>query len=97
MTTILSYENGDKIEFKIDYQTEVVKFVNGTIHGKNSMYLREFAISVLGIEPETKEFLAAFIGKEVSQGYNKKHKYYVIEQLKSKKNYFYGTIQQIEE
>ena len=87
------YENGDKVQFRIDYQSEVVKFVNGTINGKNQMYLKEFAIGVLGIEPETKEFVAAFIGKEIGDSYVKNHKYYVIKQIKSKKNHFEGTIQ----
>ena len=89
----LIYENGDVIDFKIDYQTESVKFLNGTINGKNTMYLKEFAITVLGVEPETKEFVAVFIGKEVSESYNKKHKYYIIKQVKAKKNLFEGTIQ----
>ena len=93
MPESLVYENGDKIEFKIDYQNEIVKFVNGTINGKSQMYLKEFAIGVLGVEPETKEFVAAFIGKEISESYIKNHKYYIIEQIKSKKNYFDGTIQ----
>ena len=92
---LLTYENGDLIEFKIDYQNEIVKFTNGTINGKNSMYLKEFAISVLGVEPETKEYVAAFIGKEVSESYIKNHKYYIIKQIKSKKNYFEGSIQKI--
>ena len=89
----LIYENGDVIEFKIDYQTETVKFINGTINGKSNMYLKEFAISVLGVEPETKEFVAVFIGKEVSEAYKKNHKYYIIKQIKAKKNFFEGTIQ----
>lgn len=93
MSDLLTYENGAKIEFKIDYQNELVKFNNGTINGKTSMYLKEFAISVLGVEPETKEFVAAFIGKEVSHAYKKNHKFYVIELIKSKKNFFEGTIQ----
>ena len=89
----LVYENGDAIEFKIDYQNEIVKFINGTINGKTQMYLKEFAIGVLGVEPETKEYVAVFIGKEVSESYIKTHKYYIIKQIKSKKNYFCGTIQ----
>lgn len=95
MNEILEYENGGVIEFKIDYPNEIVKFVNGTINNKSSMYLKEFAISVLGIEPETKEFVAAFIGKEIIEAYKKYHKYYIIKQIKSKKNYFEGTIQKI--
>ena len=63
-----------------------------SVHGKNSMYLREFAISVLGVEPETKEIVALIIGKEVTDAYNKEHKYYTIKQIKSKKNLFEGTI-----
>lgn len=95
MSDIFTYENGDIIEFKIDYLNESVKFSNGTINGKTNMYLKEFAISVLGIEPETKEFVAAFIGKEVSEAYNKKHKYYEINVLKKKKNIFEGTIKKV--
>lgn len=93
MIQSLVYENGDLIEFKIDYQNETVKFLNGTIKGKSQMYLKEFAIGVLGIEPETKEFVAAFIGKEISESYIKNHKFYEIRQIKSKKNFFNGTIQ----
>lgn len=93
MSEPMIYENGDKIEFRIDYQNEIVKFINGSINGKNQMFLKEFAIGVLGIEPETKEFVAAFIGKEISESYIKHHKFYVIKQVKSKKNYFTGTIQ----
>lgn len=93
MVNSLTYENGDKIEFKIDYQNEIVKFVNGTIKGKTQMYLKEFAIGVLGIEPETKEIVAAFIGKEVSESYVKNYKFYIIKQIRSKKNFFDGTIQ----
>ena len=89
----LKYENGDIIEFKIDYQNEIVKFINGTINSKNQMYLKEFAIGVLGVEPETKEFVAAFIGKEVTESYIKNHKFYILKQIKSKKNFFNGTIQ----
>ena len=75
MSSNLSYENGDEIGFKIDYEDEIVKFTNGTINSKTSMYLKEFAISVLGVEPETKEFVAVFIGKEISCAYRKNHKY----------------------
>lgn len=95
MSNLHTYENGEVIEFKIDYQTEQVKFINGTINNKTIMYLREFAITVLGIEPDTKEFVAAFIGKEITESYNKKYKYYIIKQTKSKKNLFEGTIQKI--
>lgn len=95
MSELLTYESGAEIEFKIDYQSETVKFNNGTINGKSSMYLKEFAITVLGIEPETKEFVAAFIGKEIGEAYNKKHKFYLIKQIKSKKNFFDGTIKKI--
>jgi hypothetical protein len=93
MPELLVYENGDKIAFRIDYQNEIVKFINGTINGKTQMYLKEFAIGVLGVEPETKEFVAAFIGKEVSESYVKMHRFYEIKQVKSKKNRFDGTIQ----
>ncbi len=95
MPNLHVYENGEEIEFKIDYQTEQVKFINGTVNNKTSMYLREFAITVLGIEPDTKEFVAAFIGKEIVESYNKKYKYYIIKQVKSKKNIFEGTIKKI--
>ena len=95
MSNIFTYENGDIIEFKIDYQSEIVKFLNGTINGKSNMFLKEFAISVLGIEPETKEFVAAFIGKEVSEAYNKNHKFYEIHVIKTKKSIFEGTIQKV--
>jgi hypothetical protein len=90
-----TYESGAIIEFRIDYQSEIVKFINGTINNKSSMYLKEFAISVLGIEPDTKEHVALFLGKEIEESYNKSYKYYIIKQIKSKKNYFDGTIQKI--
>ena len=92
-STLLNYEQGDKIELKINYQDETVKFVNGTINGKTQMYLKEFATTVLGIQPETKEIVAAFIGKEVSDSYMKRYKFYELRQIKSKKNCFLGTIQ----
>ena len=95
MSEVLTYESGALVEFKIDYQNEMVKFINATVCDKKSMYLKEFAISVLGIEPQSKEFVAAFIGKELTQSYNKKHKFYKIEQIKAKKNLFHGTIQKI--
>jgi len=95
MSEVLTYEGGALVEFKIDYQSEIVKFLNATICGKNSMYLKEFAISVLGIEPQSKEFVAAFIGKELTRGYNKTHKFYEIKQVKIKKNYFQGTIRKL--
>lgn len=95
MSEISTYEQGKEIQFKIDYQNEIVKFLNGTINGKTNMYLKEFAISVLGIEPETKEFVAAFIGKEISESYNKKRKFYEIKLLKKKKNMFEGTITKV--
>lgn len=94
MSNSLKYENGDIIEIKIDYQKEIVKF-NGTICDKTSMFLREFAKDVLKINAETKEFMALYIGKEVSEAYNKSHKHYILTRIKSKKNVFIGTIQQI--
>ena len=91
----LKYENGDIIEIKIDYQKETVKFLKGTILGKTSMFLKDFAMDVLGIQPETKEFVALYIGKEVSEAYNKTPREYSIKLVKSKKNIFIGTIQKI--
>ena len=95
MPSSLTYENGDVIEIKIDYQKEVVKFLNGTIFGKNSMFLREFAKDVLGVEAETKEFMALYIGKETSESFKKQYKKYKLTHVKSKKNLFVGTIQKI--
>lgn len=95
VNTTLTYEEGYEIEFKIDYENEIVKFLNGTIKEKTTMFLREFAISVLGIEPDTKEVVALFIGKEISQSYNKIHKFYMIKQIKVKKNHFHGSIKKI--
>ena len=91
----LTYENGDIIEIKIDYQKEIVKFLNGTILGKNNMFLREFAETVLNIETETKEFMALYIGKETSEAYNKTYENFILKHVKSKKNVFVGTIQKI--
>lgn len=95
MSSSLTYENGDVIEIKIDYQKEVVKFLNGTIFGKNSMFLREFAKDVLGVDTETKEFMALYIGKETSESFKKQYKKYKLTHVKSKKNLFVGTIQKI--
>lgn len=95
MSSSLTYENGDVIEIKIDYQKETVKFLNGTIFGKTSMFLREFAKDVLTIETETKEFMALYIGKETSESFKKQYKRYKLTHLKSKKNIFIGTIQKI--
>ena len=93
---IRSYENGDIIEFKINYNNEIVNFTNGTINNKKRMYLREFARDVLNINGDSKEIVAVFIGKEVSDSYNKMYKYYKIVKIKSGKNNFFGTIQRKE-
>lgn len=95
MPNSLIYERGDIIEIKIDYQKEIVKFTNGTIFGKTSMFLKTFAKDVLGIEAETKEFMALYIGKETYEAYNKQYKKYKLTHIKSKKNLFVGTIQKI--
>ena len=91
----LKYESGDIIEIKIDYQKEIVKFNNGTILNKTSMFLKEFAIEVLDIRADTKEFVALYIGKEVTESYNPTNKDYILKLTKSKKNIFVGTIQKI--
>lgn len=91
----LKFESGDIIEIKIDYQKEIVKFNNGTILDKTSMFLKEFAIDVLGIRADTKEFVALYIGKEVTESYNPTNKDYILKLTKSKKNIFVGTIQKI--
>jgi len=91
----LKYENGDIIEIKIDYQKENVKFINGTILDKTNMFLKEFALEVLGIKADTKEFVALYIGKEVTESYNQTNKDYLLKLTKSKKNIFIGTIQKI--
>ena len=59
------------------------------------MFLKEFAIEVLGIRADTKEFVALYIGKEVTESYNPTNKDYILKLTKSKKNIFVGTIQKI--
>ena len=48
MSDISTYEEGLEIQFKIDYPNEIVKFLNGTINGKNTMRL-DYTIDVMNI------------------------------------------------
>ena len=90
------YEDGEAVNFKIDYQKEIVKFINGTICDKKMMFLSEFATSVLEIQAEEKELVAAYIGKETIDSYKKGNKQYILKRINVKKNFFEGSIQKIE-
>ena len=59
-----------EVSFKINYKKEYVKY-NKTIFGKKKMSLKEFAITILQIEPISSEIIAMYIGKQAFDVYNK--------------------------
>ena len=63
--------------FKINYSKEIVKF-SGKIFDKKKMGLKEFAISVLQIEPVSIEIVAMYIGKLGFDVYNTRGKYSIM-------------------
>jgi len=81
--------------FKIDYKKELVNF-KGKIFGKKKMGLKEFAITILQIEPVSKEIIAMYIGKLGFDVYNKSGKFSIIVTKKTK-NGIKGNIDYNEE
>lgn len=56
--------------FEVNYKKGIVK-VEKKLFGKSKMSLKEFAISVLQIEPVSTEVIAVYIGKLGFDVYNK--------------------------
>ena len=56
--------------FKIDYKKSIVKF-KPKLLDKKVMSLKEFAMTVLGIEPVSNEIIAMYLGKLGFDTYNK--------------------------
>lgn len=75
--------------FEINYKKGIVK-VDKTFFKKKKMSLKEFAISVLQIEPISTEIIAMYIGKLGFDVYNKGK--YNIQIIKKKKNGIKGKI-----
>lgn len=63
--------------FKINYSKEVVKFKEN-IFDKKKMGLKEFALTVLQIEPVSIEIVAMYIGKLGFDVYNTRGKYSIM-------------------
>lgn len=63
--------------FKINYKKEAVKF-RENIFEKKKMGLKEFAITVLQIEPVSIEIVAMYIGKLGFDVYNTRGKYSIM-------------------
>ena len=63
--------------FKINYNKETVKFKDN-VFDKKKMGLKEFAITVLQIEPVSIEIVAMYIGKLGFDVYNTKGKYSIM-------------------
>lgn len=63
--------------FVIDYKKEVVKFSND-IFDKKKMGLKEFALTILLIEPVSTEVVAMYIGKLGFDIYNSAGKYQIM-------------------
>ena len=75
--------------FTINYKRKTVTF-SPVIFNKKVMNLKEFAITVLGIEALSTEIVAMYIGKLSFDTYNKD--LYEIKILKKTKNGVKGTI-----
>ena len=63
--------------FKINYKKEVVKFKENVFE-KKKMGLKEFALTVLQIEPVSIEVVAMYIGKLGFDVYNTRGKYSIM-------------------
>ena len=63
--------------FKINYNKEIVKFKEN-IFDKKQMGLKEFALTVLQIEPVSIEIVAMYIGKLGFDVYNTKGKFSIM-------------------
>lgn len=76
--------------FVINYKKKIVKF-RPKICNKNKMGLKEFAITVLGIDPISTEIIAMYIGKLGFDTYNKG--FYKLTITKKVKNGIKGRIE----
>lgn len=70
--------------FKIDYKKEMVKFKEN-VFDKKRMGLKEFAITVLQIEPVSIEIIAMYIGKLGFDVYNTRGKFSIMFSKKTRK------------
>ena len=70
--------------FEINYKKELVSFKE-KIFEKKKMGLKEFALTVLQIEPVSIEVVAMYIGKLGFDTYNNNDKFNVIFEKKTKK------------
>ncbi len=77
--------------FQIDYKKGTVKF-KGDVFSKNKMSLKEFAITVLQIEPISTEVIAVYIGKLGFDVYNSKGSFNIVFN-KKKRNGIKGKIE----
>jgi hypothetical protein len=84
-------DNIKKISFSLDYKKEKVVF-NRRIQNKRKMSLKEFAITILQIEPVSTEVIAVYIGKLGFEAYKNKSKFN-IEILKKTKTGIKGIIE----
>ena len=75
--------------FEVNYKKGIVK-VDKKMFAKSKMSLKEFAISVLQIEPVSTEVIAMYIGKLGFDVYNKDN--YEIEVVKKTKNGIKGKL-----
>lgn len=75
--------------FEVNYKKEIVK-VDKKMFSKKKMSLKEFAISVLQIEPVSTEVIAMYIGKLGFDIYNKGQ--YDVEIIKKMKNGIKGKL-----
>lgn len=69
--------NNNSSSFKINYSKEVVKFKE-KIFEKKKMGLKEFALTILQIEPVSIEIVAMYIGKLGFDVYNTTGKYSIM-------------------
>lgn len=76
-------QNKQNSSFEINYKKEIVKF-KSDIFEKKSMGLKEFAITVLQIEPVSTEVVAMYIGKLGFDVYNSKGKFNIMFNKKTK-------------
>lgn len=69
--------------FEINYSKEIVKFKEN-IFDKKKMGLKEFAITILQIEPVSIEIVAMYIGKLGFDVYNTRGKYSIMFKKKTR-------------
>ena len=86
---MVSNEKLNSSYFEINYKKNFVKF-DKNLFKKKKMSLKEFAITVLQIEPVSIEVIAMYIGKLGFDVYNKSK--YNIEIIKKKKSGVKGKI-----